>query len=49
LILAIIGGVFGGICVLYAFFWMIAESYGWALRRYGATPMWRFKSKKEAK
>ena len=48
-ILAIIGGVYGGLCVLYAFFWMIAESLGWAIRRYGATPMWRIKSKKEAK
>jgi hypothetical protein len=39
--LAILGGLMGGLCILYAAFILIAESMGWVVRRYGATPMWR--------
>ena len=39
--LAVIGGLLGGLCIPYAVFTVIAESLGWMVRRYGATPMWR--------
>jgi hypothetical protein len=44
--LAVIGGLIGGLCIPYAAFIMIAESLGWIVRRYGATPMWRVKKGK---
>jgi hypothetical protein len=44
--LAVIGGLIGGLCILYAAFILITESLGWLLRRYGATPMWRLKKGK---
>jgi hypothetical protein len=44
--LAIIGGLIGGPCILIAAFIIIAESLGWRVRRYGATPMWRTKKKR---
>ena len=39
--LAIFGGIMGGLCILGSVFILIAESLGWMVRRYGATPMWR--------
>jgi hypothetical protein len=44
--LAIIGGLVGGLCILYGAFIAIAESLGWMVRRYGATPMWRVRKGK---
>ena len=42
-VLAMVGGLIGGLCILYAAFIVIAESIGWAIRRYGAAPMWRIR------
>jgi hypothetical protein len=36
----------GGLCIPYATFILIAESLGWIVRRYGATPMWRVRKGK---
>ncbi|MBL7080247.1 hypothetical protein ISS39_07985 [Candidatus Bathyarchaeota archaeon] len=44
--LAVIGGLMGGLCIPYAAFILIAESLGWTVRRYGATPMWRLRKGK---